>query len=118
MWRRNDNKKVIMREERVMHDEEFGEENVEQVDQEWAEFERVLQEFRERRLMNAAVEKEKKPKKSRRIKAQVMYPCPPSVSEADNYDYSDDDDEATDVESDDGFVSTLVSDDFASMHEI
>lgn len=97
-----------MRDERVMHDEEFGEENVEQVDQEWADFERILCEFRERRLV-AAVEKEKKPKKSRRVKAQVMYPCPPSLSEADNYDYSDDEDDVTDVESEDGFVSTLVS---------
>lgn len=28
--------------ERVFHDEEFGEENVELVDEEWASFERVL----------------------------------------------------------------------------
>lgn len=28
--------------ERIFHDEEFGEENVELVDEEWASFERVL----------------------------------------------------------------------------
>lgn len=28
--------------ERIIHDEEFGEENVEQVDSDWADFEKVL----------------------------------------------------------------------------
>ena len=28
--------------ERIIHDEEFGEENVELVDSEWADFERIL----------------------------------------------------------------------------
>lgn len=28
--------------ERIIHDEEFGEENVEQVDSEWADFERFF----------------------------------------------------------------------------
>lgn len=80
---KNASKKAPNADERVMHDEEFGEENVEQVDQEWAAFERVLREFRERRLLNASIDNlQKKPKKSRRVKTQVMYPCPPpSLSE-------------------------------------
>lgn len=98
-------------EERVIHDEEFGEENVEQVDEEWAEFERVLHEYRERRLLNAANENmNKKGKKKRKKKTQTFYPCPPpSFSEADN-DESDYTDEETEVDSsEDGFVTTLVS---------
>lgn len=44
------------------------------------------------------------PRKQRRHRAQTFYPCPPSVSEADQYDYSDD--ESTDG---DGILKTFVS---------
>lgn len=45
------------------------------------------------------------PRRQRRHRAQTFYPCPPpSVSEADQYDYSDD--ESTDG---DGFIKTVVS---------
>lgn len=45
-----------------------------------------------------------KPRRQRRQRAQTFYPCPPSVSEADQDDYSDD--ESTDG---DGFIKTPVS---------
>lgn len=100
--------------ERVIHDEEFGEQDVEQVDAEWAEFERALRDFRERRLRDAAKDKGPSKKKGKKkVRTQTFYPCPPpSMSEMDNSDDDDGDDQDDDddeIASDDGFVSTLVS---------
>lgn len=96
--------------ERVIHDEEFGEENVQEVDEEWAEFERVLHEYRTRRLLNSSMDnmQQKGKKKGRKARTQTFYPCPPSLSEADNYDYSDEETE-DEISSEDGFITTLVS---------
>lgn len=95
--------------ERIIHDEEFGEENVELVDEEWAAFEKVLREFRTRRLLTNSMENiNHRQRRSRRSRNQAFYPCPPSsISEADRYDYSDDED--GDLEDPDGYINTLVS---------
>ena len=63
--------------ERIIHDEEFGEDNVELIDEEWSDFERVLREFRERKLLNSAKENAVKVKKGRRLRQHAFYPCPP-----------------------------------------
>lgn len=105
-------KKNSFQEERVIHDEEFGEENVQQVDEEWAEFEKVLREFRERRFNSSKEKNVQKKKGKKKVRTQMFYPCPPpSMSEQDNYsdDEDDDDENEADRSSDDGFVSTLVS---------
>jgi hypothetical protein len=96
--------------ERVIHDEEYGEQDVELVDEEWAEFEKVLRQFRERRMLNASVENlHQRPKRSRKLKTQTFYPCPPPA-EADNDYSSSDSDESRDRSTDkDGFMTTLVS---------
>uniref|UniRef100_A0A182SPS8 Uncharacterized protein n=1 Tax=Anopheles maculatus TaxID=74869 RepID=A0A182SPS8_9DIPT len=104
--------------ERIFHDEEFGEENVELVDEEWASFERVLslrfaagfqfsnsgkvklslsfaqpcskREFRERRLLKASMDNMPRQKKSsRKRRAQAFYPMPmPSMSDTVDQDSS------------------------------
>ncbi|XP_055592934.1 chloride channel protein 2-like isoform X2 [Uranotaenia lowii] len=99
--------------ERIIHDEEFGEENVELVDEEWASFERVLREFRERRLLNSSMDQLPQKKKSKRKRAQAFYPMPmPSMSDTVDEDSiststSDDDDEAYDTD-EDGYITTLM----------
>uniref|UniRef100_A0A182LVM3 Uncharacterized protein n=1 Tax=Anopheles culicifacies TaxID=139723 RepID=A0A182LVM3_9DIPT len=117
--------------ERIYHDEEFGEENVEQVDEEWANFERVLskrlrltftltvcfgtdveREFRERHLLNAAKDNMPRQKKSsRKRRAQAFYPMPmPSMSDTVDQDSNSvsSSDEASDMD-EDGYIRTLVS---------
>ncbi|XP_065076182.1 chloride channel protein 2 isoform X3 [Ochlerotatus camptorhynchus] len=97
--------------ERAFHDEEFGEENVELVDEEWASFERVLRQFRERRLLNASMENIPQKKKSRRKRAQAFYPMPmPSMSDTvdqDSISTTTSDDEAYDTD-EDGYITTLM----------
>uniref|UniRef100_A0A182N707 Uncharacterized protein n=1 Tax=Anopheles dirus TaxID=7168 RepID=A0A182N707_9DIPT len=98
--------------ERIFHDEEFGEENVELVDEEWASFERVLREFRERRLLNASMDNLPRQKKSsRKRRAQAFYPMPmPSMSDTVDQDSSSvsSSDEAYETD-EDGYIRTLVS---------
>uniref|UniRef100_A0A182F980 Uncharacterized protein n=1 Tax=Anopheles albimanus TaxID=7167 RepID=A0A182F980_ANOAL len=97
--------------ERIFHDEEFGEENVELVDEEWASFERVLREFRERRLLNASMENLPRQKKSRKKRTQAFYPMPmPSMSDTVDQDSSStsSSDEAYETD-EDGYIRTLVS---------
>jgi hypothetical protein len=75
-------------------------------------FFKFQRQFRERRILNASVENlHQRPKRSKRVKAQTFYPCPPSASEADNYDYSSSDSDEIDVRSVDknGIITTLVS---------
>ncbi|KXJ80429.1 hypothetical protein RP20_CCG025168 [Aedes albopictus] len=94
--------------ERVFHDEEFGEENVELVDEEWASFERVLRDFRERRLLKASMDNLPLKKKSRKKRAQAFYPMPmPGMSEdQDSISTVTSDDEAYDTD-EDGYITTL-----------
>lgn len=88
--------------ERIIHDAgAFGEENVEEIDEEWAAFEKVLRDFRERRLSNTSMDTPQPRRRERRAKNQAFYPCPASFSEPDQYEYSSDDEE-------DGFKNTLV----------
>ncbi|KAJ6639380.1 Chloride channel protein 2 [Pseudolycoriella hygida] len=77
-------------------------ENVELVDSEWADFERALREFRERRISNVSMEKlHHRPKKNRRVRPQAFYPCPPpTAAELDKDDSSDEDDPF-------GYIDTL-----------
>lgn len=92
--------------ERIIHDAgAFGEENVEEIDEEWAEFERVLRDFRERRNSTTSMEIQPR-RRERRAKNQTFYPCPASFSEPDPYEYSSDDEDAS-CDSD-GFKNTLV----------
>ncbi|XP_058813577.1 chloride channel protein 2 isoform X2 [Topomyia yanbarensis] len=98
--------------ERIFHDEEFGEENVELVDEEWASFERVMREFRERRLLNASMENMQQKKKSRRRRNHAFYPMPmPSMSDTVDRDSistsTSDEDEAYDTD-EDGYITTLM----------
>uniref|UniRef100_A0A182JHU2 Uncharacterized protein n=1 Tax=Anopheles atroparvus TaxID=41427 RepID=A0A182JHU2_ANOAO len=98
--------------ERIFHDEEFGEENVELVDEEWASFERVLREFRQRRLLNSSMDNLPRQKKSaRKRRAQAFYPMPmPSMSDTvDDQDSSSvsSSDEAYETD-EDGYIRTLV----------
>lgn len=93
--------------ERIIHDAgAFGEENVHEVDEEWAEFEKALQDFRDRRLSATSDEKPQK-KKQKRVKKQAFYPSPASFSEADQYEYSSDDEDES-VYDADGYKTTLV----------
>ncbi|XP_052868872.1 chloride channel protein 2 isoform X1 [Anopheles cruzii] len=96
--------------ERIFHDEEFGEENVELVDEEWASFERVLRQFRERRLLNASMENLPRQKKSRKRRTQAFYPMPmPSMSDTVDQDSSStsSSDEAYETD-EDGYIRTLM----------
>lgn len=91
--------------DRIVHDAELGEENVELVDSDWADFERALREFRERRVENASIENlHYRPKKGRRVKPQAFYPCPPPTA-ADLPSSSSD----SDAEDPIGYIDTLVS---------
>lgn len=106
-------KKRASVDERVIHDEEYGEENVQLVDEEWADFERILHDYKERRLLQATMDKAPKKKAKKRQRTQTFYPCPPPEATADDDDTDDDDDaenaDDADRSSDDGFVTTLVS---------
>jgi hypothetical protein len=96
--------------ERIVHDAgEFGEENVEEIDEEWAEFERALRNFRERRLSTTSMESQQPRRRERRVNRQTFYPCPASFSEPDNYEYDEcsSDDESS-YEGGDGYKNTLV----------
>ncbi|XP_055620325.1 chloride channel protein 2 isoform X2 [Toxorhynchites rutilus septentrionalis] len=99
--------------ERIFHDEEFGEDNVELVDEEWASFERVMREFRERRLLNSSMDNIPQKKKSRRKRTQAFYPMPmPSMTDMTDQDSistntSDEDDEAYATD-EDGYITTLM----------
>lgn len=99
--------------ERIIHDAgAFGEENVEEIDEEWAEFEKALHDFRERRLSTTSMEIQQPRRRERRAKTQTFYPCPASFSEPDQYEgYSSDDDCSS--SDGDGFKNTLVRKIFA-----
>lgn len=64
----------------------------------------LLREFRERRISNVSMEKlHHRPKKTRRVRPQAFYPCPPpTASEMEKDDSSDEDDPF-------GYIDTLVS---------
>ncbi|GAB0093111.1 hypothetical protein DMENIID0001_081740 [Sergentomyia squamirostris] len=97
-------------ENRIIHVEDFGEENVEHVDAEWKDFENFLREFRQRQLASASMENIR-PRKSRRVRHQAFYPCPPpSMSESGRYDSSssDDDDDSISIDTS-GYINTVVS---------
>lgn len=93
--------------DRIVHDAELGQENVELVDSDWADFERALREFRERRVLNASMENlHHRPKKGRRVKPQAFYPCPPpTAGELPSSSSSD-----SETEDPIGYIDTLVSD--------
>lgn len=92
--------------ERIIHDAgAFGEENVEEIDAEWAEFEKVLRDFRERRLSTTSDTPQPR-RRERRVKQQTFYPSPASFSEPDPYEYSSDDEASSN--DGDGFKNTLV----------
>lgn len=90
--------------ERIIHDEEFGEENVEQVDSEWADFEKFIRELRQRRTSTISMEEELRhvPRQSR-VKSQAFYPCPPPAEHGRDSESSSDDDDPF------GYIDTLVS---------
>lgn len=93
--------------DRIVHDAELGQENVEMVDSDWADFERALREFRERRVLNASMENlHHRPKKGRRVRPQAFYPCPPPTA-ADMPSSSSSSD--SDAEDPIGYIDTLVS---------
>lgn len=93
--------------ERIIHDEEFGEENVELVDSEWADFEKFICQLRKRRSSNISMEEElRHVQRHPKITSQAFYPCPPPSENARDSDSSDDDDPI-------GYIDTLVSMTFA-----
>ncbi|KAH8383519.1 hypothetical protein KR009_009071 [Drosophila setifemur] len=77
--------------ERIIHDEEFGEENVELVDSEWADFEKFICQLRKRRSSNISMEEELRHVRHPKIQSQAFYPCPPPSEHARDSDSSDDD---------------------------
>ncbi|XP_054739550.1 chloride channel protein 2 isoform X5 [Anastrepha obliqua] len=84
------------------YDEEFGEENVEAVDSEWADFEKFLRQFRQRRNSTTSMEEElRRVPKQPKIKSQAFYPCPPPADHGQDSDSSDDDDPF-------GYIDTLM----------
>ncbi|CAD6991114.1 unnamed protein product [Ceratitis capitata] len=86
------------------NDEEFGEENVEVVDSEWADFEKFLRQFRQRRNSAISMEEElRRVQKQPKIKSQAFYPCPPPGDHGRDSDSSSDDDDPF------GYIDTLVS---------
>ena len=91
-------------EQRIIHDEEFGEENVEQVDSEWADFEKFIRELRQRRSSTTSMEEElRHVQRQPRIKSQAFYPCPPPAEHGRDSDSSSDDDDPF------GYIDTIVS---------
>lgn len=100
---RNGKAKTKQQVERIIHDEEFGEENVELVDSEWADFEKFIRQLRQRRNSNISMETElRHVQKHPKIKSQAFYPCPPPAENGPDSDSSDDDDPF-------GYIDTLVS---------
>ncbi|KAM8704359.1 hypothetical protein ACLKA7_008895 [Drosophila subpalustris] len=88
--------------ERIIHDEEFGEENVELVDSEWADFEKFIRQLRQRRSSNISMEVElRHEKRHPKVKSQAFYPCPPPTENGPDSDSSDDDDPF-------GYIDTLL----------
>jgi len=89
--------------ERIIHDEEFGEENVELVDSEWADFEKFICQLRKRRNSAMSMEEElRHVQRQPKIKSHAFYPCPPPAENARDSDSSDEDDPI-------GYIDTLVS---------
>ncbi|ALC46860.1 ClC-a, partial [Drosophila busckii] len=80
--------------ERIIHDEEFGEENVELVDSEWADFEKFIRQLRQRRSSNISTGMELRhvPRQAK-IKSQTFYPCPPPAEYGRDSESSSSDDE-------------------------
>lgn len=66
----------------------------------------ILRDFRERRLSTTSMDIQQPRRRERRHKNQTFYPCPASFSEADQYDYSSDE-EGSSCDGD-GFKNTLV----------
>ncbi|XP_032579448.1 chloride channel protein 2 isoform X3 [Drosophila sechellia] len=88
--------------ERIIHDEEFGEENVELVDSEWADFEKFICQLRKRRNSAMSMEEElRHVQRHPKIKSHAFYPCPPPAENARDSDSSDDDDPI-------GYIDTLM----------
>ncbi|XP_030373588.1 chloride channel protein 2 isoform X2 [Scaptodrosophila lebanonensis] len=91
------------KQERIIHDEEFGEENVELVDSEWADFEKFIRQLRQRRTSTISMEEElRHVQKHPKIKSQTFYPCPPPAENGGDSDTSDDDDDPF------GYIDTLM----------
>ncbi|XP_067615143.1 chloride channel protein 2 isoform X4 [Eurosta solidaginis] len=85
------------------YDEEFGEENLEAVDSEWADFEKFLRQFRQRRNSTTSMEEElRRVQKQPKIKSQAFYPCPPPADHGRDSDSSSDDDDPF------GYIDTLM----------
>lgn len=96
--------------ERIIHDEEFGEENVELVDSEWADFEKFIRQLRQRRNSNISMEVElRHVPRHPKVKSQAFYPCPPPAENGPDSDSSDDDDPF-------GYIDTLVSNTISIYH--
>lgn len=109
---RNGKTKAKQQVERIIHDEEFGEENVELVDSEWADFEKFIRQLRQRRNSNISMETElRHVQKHPKIKSQAFYPCPPPAENGPDSDSSDDDDPF-------GYIDTLVSKIYISIHTV
>ncbi|XP_017083868.1 chloride channel protein 2 isoform X5 [Drosophila eugracilis] len=88
--------------ERIIHDEEFGEENVELVDSEWADFEKFICQLRKRRNSAMSMEEElRHVQRHPKIKSHAFYPCPPPAENARDSDSSDEDDPI-------GYIDTLM----------
>ncbi|XP_034488308.1 chloride channel protein 2-like isoform X2 [Drosophila innubila] len=98
---RDRNGKAKQKVERIIHDEEFGEENVELVDSEWADFEKFIRQLRQRRSSNISMEVElRHVQRHPKVKSQAFYPCPATENGPDS-DSSDDDDPF-------GYIDTLM----------
>lgn len=104
---RDRNGKAKQQVERIIHDEEFGEENVELVDSEWADFEKFIRQLRQRRTSNISMEAElRHVQRHPKVKSQAFYPCPPPAENGPDSDSSDEDDDPF------GYIDTLVSEEF------
>lgn len=106
---RDRNGKAKQQVERIIHDEEFGEENVELVDSEWADFEKFIRQLRQRRTSNISMEAElRHVQRHPKVKSQAFYPCPPPAENGPDSSDSDDEDDPF------GYIDTLVSQEFNS----
>ncbi|KAH8312287.1 hypothetical protein KR044_010084 [Drosophila immigrans] len=100
---RDRNGKAKQQVERIIHDEEFGEENVELVDSEWADFEKFIRQLRQRRSSNISMEVElRHVQRHPKVKSQAFYPCPPPTENGPDSDSSSDDDDPF------GYIDTLM----------
>lgn len=91
--------------ERNAPDVQFGDENVDVVDSEWADYEKFISSFRRRRISVHSMEEElRRPQRPAKVQSQAFYPCPPPTEHGRDSDSS-----SSDEDDPFGYMDTLVS---------